>query len=63
MSHWKLFSMFNSTDHGTPDSDWESFLHNNSDFIAPLDYLRDMAVESPGESAVLFARYGNYSMK
>ena len=56
MSHWKIFSRFNRTDHGSPNDDWEGFLANNSMFIKPMDFLRDMAVEDPGDSSILFAR-------
>ena len=56
MSHWKIFSRYNRTDHGDPNEDWEGFLANNSMFIAPMDFLRDMAVEDPGDSSILFAR-------
>ncbi len=29
----------------------------------PLDFVRDMAVEDPGDSPILFARYGQQVMK
>jgi hypothetical protein len=38
---------------------WKHFLGNNTDFILPLDYVRDMAVEQPGESPVLVAKFGS----
>jgi len=44
-------------------SDWRGFLANNSDFVRPLDFVRDMAVEDPGDSSVLSARYGQLEMR
>ena len=38
---------------------WKLFLGNNTEFILPLDYIRDMAVEEPGDSPVLMAKFGN----
>ena len=38
---------------------WKLFLRNNTEFILPLDYIRDMAVEEPGDSPVLMAKFGN----
>lgn len=64
MRHWTLFSMTNSTSDLPPfEDDWKGFLTNNSGFIEPLDFVRDMAVEDPGHSSVLFARYGQAVMK
>ena len=41
---------------------WKMFLGNNTEFILPLDYIRDMAVEEPGDSPVLMAKFGSKGM-
>ena len=41
------------------ENGWRLFLGNNTEFILPLDYIRDMAVEEPGDSPVLMAKFGN----
>ena len=41
------------------ENGWRDFLGNNTDFILPLDYIRDMAVEQPGDSPVLMAKFGD----
>ena len=38
---------------------WRLFLENNIKFILPLDYIRDIALEEPGDSPVLMAKFGN----
>eukprot|EP00094_Tigriopus_californicus_P006437 TCALIF_06199-PA protein Name:"Protein of unknown function" AED:0.31 eAED:0.34 QI:0/0/0/0.33/1/1/3/0/625 len=63
MQHWSMFLSSNTTNVDISKDDWLEFLQNNSDFVGSFDYVRDMAVENPGESSVLFARYGNFSMK
>ena len=45
------------TEHG-----WSWFLENNTKFILPLDYIRDIALEEPGDSPVLMAKFGNKVM-
>ena len=42
---------------------WAEFLANNTGFILPLDFIRDMAVDDPGISSVLYARFGEYEMQ
>ena len=68
--HWTLFSMSNSTELDpeleetvADEAEWREFLANNSEFIRPLDFVRDMAVEDPGDSPVLSAQYGQLVMK
>ncbi len=61
MDHWNMFSVVNSTDSKPEEENedgWKYFLGNNTEFILPLDYVRDMAVEEPGESPVLVAKFG-----
>ncbi len=38
-------------------------IKNHLFFLRPLDFVRDMAVEDPGDSAVLSARYGQRRMR
>ena len=53
MTHYSLYAKLNSTtlspDHLSELNDWQSFLTNNSDFINPFDFVKDMAVEDPGD--------------
>eukprot|EP00093_Oithona_nana_P005762 05762.XXX_302077_297100_1 [CDS] Oithona nana genome sequencing. len=34
-------------------TDWKTFLEDNRDFIESFDFLKDLAIENPGESSVL----------
>ena len=56
--HWTLFSVANSTsaDTSLAEDEWRDFLANNTDFIRPMDFVRDMAVEDPGSGPVLMAK-------
>ena len=53
MTHYSLYAKLNSTDispdHLSELEDWQGFLTNNSDFINPFDFVKDMAVEDPGD--------------
>ena len=51
-----LYASFQMED---DENGWRLFLGNNTEFILPLDYIRDMAVEEPGDSPVLMAKFGN----
>ena len=56
MTHYSLYAKLNST-MLSPDivaelDDWRGFLTNNSAFIDPFDFVKDMAVEDPGDRYV-----------
>ena len=51
IKHWRLYSQDNTTDN---DEDlksipWQEFLKNNSGYISEFDFVKDMAVEDPGD--------------
>ena len=52
----RIYASFQMEDE---EDGWRLFLGNNTEFILPLDYIRDMAVEEPGDSPVLMAKFGN----
>ena len=35
---------------------WRDFLEENRQFIEPFDFIRDLAVEDPGDSSVIMAK-------
>jgi hypothetical protein len=63
INHWKLYSRANSTDIDVSSIDWKEFLKNNTAFIHPFDYVKDMAVENPGDSPILSVRFGSRPMR
>ena len=40
------------------DFDWKKYVKRNKGYIESFDYIRDMAVEDPGDSPVITASYG-----
>ena len=54
MRLWQLYSKVNNTniDKSILD-DWESFLNDTASFIHEFDFVKDMAVEDPGDSPVI----------
>ena len=36
---------------------WPTFLQENRQFIEHFDFIRDLAVEDPGDSPVIMAKY------
>ena len=62
MTHYSMYAKLNSTTLNRETNeelkDWKSFLKNNSDFIDPFDFVKDMAVEDPGDSPIISVRYG-----
>ena len=38
---------------------WTSYLERNEKYIKSFDFIRDMAVEDPGDSPIISASYGN----
>ena len=68
MVHYSMFVRTNSTNLATNKdtedlSKWREFLKNNSDFILPFDFVKDMAVEDPGNSPVISVRFGKQSIR
>jgi len=67
MLHWHLISDTNSTDRSAPSNQnlsayldtWETFLAHNREFIEHFDFIRDLAVEDPGDSPVILAKFGS----
>ena len=43
--------------------DWKNYLKRNQNYITGFDFIRDMAVEEPGDSPIISARYGRQSMR
>ena len=43
--------------------DWKQFVRRNRKYIQGFDFVRDMAVEDPGDSPVISARYGHVHMR
>ena len=43
--------------------DWKKYLKRNQNYIKGFDFIRDMAVEDPGDSPIINARYGNQQMR
>ena len=53
---------FSRTDPSNRDLDsylqtWQTFLEENRQFIEHFDFIRDLAVEDPGDSPVIMAKY------
>ena len=42
---------------------WKQFLRENKNYIKGFDFIRDMAVEDPGDSPIITARYGHQVMR
>ena len=42
---------------------WKEFLKKNELYIKGFDFIRDMAVEDPGDSPIISARYGHHEMR
>ena len=63
MRLWELYSKVNTTniDKSIFD-DWESFLNDTASFIHEFDFVKDMAVEDPGDSPVIAASFGAKQM-
>ena len=43
--------------------DWKKYLKRNQNYIKGFDFIRDMAVEDPGDSPIINARYGQQQMR
>ena len=43
--------------------DWKRFVKLNHKYIQGFDFIRDMAVEEPGNSPIISARYGHTHMR
>ena len=57
---WELYMNANRTGISTPNlTDWTSFLEENRGFIESFDFLKDLAIENPGESSVLKISFEN----
>lgn len=63
INHWKLYSRTNTTDIDVSSIDWREFLKNNTEFIHNFDYVKDMAVENPGDSPIISARFGSKAIR
>ena len=54
MRLWQLYSKVNNTNIDTSIlDDWETFLNDTASFIHEFDFVKDMAVEDPGDSPVI----------
>ena len=63
IKHWQLYSKVNNTNNNfTGKIDWREFLKNNSVFIHDFDFVKDMAVEEPGDSPIIAASFGTHQM-
>ena len=63
IKHWKLYSKENSTQVNTSSIDWKGFLANNTNFIHNFDFVKDMAVDDPGDSPIVTARFGGKMLR
>ena len=64
IKHWQLYSRVNNTESDSLSSiDWKEFLNNNTGFIKNFDYVKDMAVEDPGDSPIIASSFGSMSMR
>ena len=43
--------------------DWKRFVKLNHKYIQGFDFIRDMAVDEPGSSPIISARYGHSQMR
>ena len=51
---WELYMKSNRTGIDNANmTDWKTFLEDNRGFIESFDFLKDLAIENPGESSVL----------
>ena len=63
MKLWQLYSKVNNTNIDTSQfENWEEFLNNTSHFIHDFDFVKDMAVEDPGDSPIIAASFGTRQM-
>ena len=60
-SHSAMMAESNSTDieKFMEGFKWKEFLKKNEFYIKGFDFIRDMAVEDPGDSPIISARYGH----
>lgn len=66
IKHWQLYSKVNHTNiEGDKkyEVDWFEFLQNNTGFIKAFDYVKDMAVENPGDSPIIAANFGSVKLR
>lgn len=66
IKHWQLYSKVNHTDidnNAKYQVDWQEFLKNNTDFIQDFDFVKDMAVENPGDSPIIAANFGSRKLR
>ena len=51
---WELYMNANRTGIDTSNlTDWKTFLEENMEFIENFEFLKDLAIENPGESSIL----------
>ena len=63
MRLWQLYSKANNTNiNKSILDDWKSFLNDTASFIHEFDFVKDMAVEDPGDSPVIAASFGSKQM-
>ena len=64
-AHSTMMVKTNTTDiHKIMDNfNWTSYLERNQGYIKSFDFIRDMAVEDPGDSPIISASYGNKIIK
>ena len=64
-SHSAMMAESNSTDirKFMEGFKWKQFLKKNEPYIKGFDFIRDMAVEDPGDSPIISARYGHHTMR
>ena len=64
-THSAMMAESNSTDVGKfmKGFNWTNFLEKNQVYIKGFDFIRDMAVEDPGDSPIISAKYGRKHMR
>lgn len=64
-THSAMMAESNSTDvkKFMEGFNWTQFLEKNQVYIKGFDFIRDMAVEDPGDSPIISAKYGRKHMR
>ena len=64
-SHSAMMAQSNTTDIKSymEGFNWKKFLKRNKNYINGFDFIRDMAVEDPGDSPIINARYDHKNMR
>ena len=64
-SYWAMVAETNSTDikEVMNSFNWIDFLEKHWGYIKTFDFIRDMVVEDPGDTPIIYASYGNRTIR